>query len=400
MKLAWLAAVADPNVASFRYRCLIPAWALRDHGHDSTIFVDEVPDAEGYDALIAVKSAGRRVDEAAARFRAAGKPVYLDLCDNVFVPGYAQRRGPELSAGSVSGLARQVSGIITPNSALDRVACAHLRPMQSWVIPDAALTPDAYQAMNAWLPSKVANRARGGVDRLFAGARRSDRGAKVAANAAAGHDKHGHDVFGVDTDWLVDHLPDETARVIWFGRHGSFHADFGMGLLRPVISELEQAHRERPIELVVISNNRGRFDALTHEANVFTRYEDWSNERVFFELSRADLFVMPSGVDPFSLCKSANRAVLALANGVPVAASYLESLEPLRDAIVIDDWRAGIDAYLLDRDVAEAHLALARPILAEEFSIAAIGRKWNAALECEAPRSTIGTGATAMAHLA
>jgi hypothetical protein len=38
---------------------------------------------------------------------------------------------------------------------------------------------------------------------------------------------------------------------------------------------------------------------------------------VFFELSRADLFVMPSAADPFSLCKSANRAVLALANNVP-----------------------------------------------------------------------------------
>jgi hypothetical protein len=392
MKLAWLAAVADPNVASFRYRCLIPAWALRDHGHDSTIFIDEAPDPEGYDALIAVKSAGRRVDEAAARFRAAGKPVYLDLCDNVFVPGYAQRRGPELSAGTVSGLARQVSGIVTPNSALDRVACAHLHPVQSWVIPDAALTPDTYQAMSAWLPGKVVDKARRGVDRLFASVQRSDGGAKEAANSTAGHDKHDHDMFGVDTDWLVDHLPDDTARVIWFGRHGSFHSDFGMGLLRPVIGELEQAHRDRPIELVVISNNRSRFDALTHEANIFTRYEEWSNERVFFELSRADLFVMPSGVDPFSLCKSANRAVLALANGVPVVASYLESLEPLRDAIVIDDWRTGIDTYLLDRPVADAHLATAQSILADEFSIAAIGRKWNAALGDAVTRHNATTG--------
>lgn len=395
MKLAWLAAVADPNVASFRYRCLIPAWALSDHGHDSTIFVDEVPNPEGYDALIAVKSAGRRVDEAAARFRAAGKPVYLDLCDNVFVPGYAQRRGPELSAGTVSGLARLASGIVTPNSALDRVACAHLHPAQSWVIPDAALTPEAYQAMNAWLPGKVADKARG-MDRLFVRAQPDGGGAVPAA----GHDKHGLDMFGVDTDWQVDHLPEETARVIWFGRHGSFHSDFGMSLLKPVIAELELAHGDRPIELVVISNNRNRFESLTHEARVFTRYEDWSNERVFFELSRADLFVMPSGVDPFSLCKSANRAVLALANGVPVTASYLESLEPLRDAMIIDDWRAGIDAYLLDRGIAEAHLARARPILEEEFSIAAIGRKWNAALEGTAPRLAADPAATAMAHLA
>lgn len=401
MKLAWFAAAADPNVASFRYRCLIPAWALRDLGHDSTVFVDEVPDPERYDALIAVKSAGTRVDEASRRFRAHGKPVYLDLCDNVFVPGYAQRRGPELSADTVSGLARQATGIVTPNAALDRVARAHLHPVaQSWVIPDAVLTPEAYQAMSAWLSSKVTDTSRWGMDRLLAGGRRSGPAKDGGVDFSAGHDKHDQDMFGVDTDWQVDHLPEETARVIWFGRHGSFHSDFGMGLLKPVISDLEQTHRERPIELVVISNNRNRFDALTHDARIFTRYEDWSNERVFFELSRADLFVMPSGIDPFSLCKSANRAVLALANNVPVVASYLESLEPLRDAMIIDDWRAGIDTYLLDRAVAEEHLALARPILAEEFSIAAIGRKWNAALGCGAPLVDRAASPVAVAQLA
>jgi hypothetical protein len=71
-------------------------------------------------------------------------------------------------------------------------------------------------------------------------------------------------------------------------------------------------------------------------------------DRPAIELSRADLFVMPSAADPFSLCKSANRAVLALANNVPVVATYLESLEPLRDVMMLDDWRAGIDTYLFE----------------------------------------------------
>lgn len=388
MKLAWIAATADPNVASFRYRCLIPAWALRELGHDSTIFVDELPEPERFDALIAVKSAGDRLDEVARRFRAQGKPVFLDLCDNIFIPGYAQRRGPELSADAVRGLAVYADGLITPNTALERVARVHLgRGANSWVVPDAALTPDAYQAMSAWLPKRLANAPRrGGMDRLLSGPRRALSGAESGSAApfngsGSGNDKHDRDMFGADTDWQVDHLPEDTARVIWFGRHGSFHSDFGMGLLKPVLAELERMHRNRPIELVVISNNRMRFDALTHDVHIFTRYEEWSNERVFFELSRADLFVMPSGLDPFSLCKSANRAVLALANGVPVVASYLESLEPLRSALVVDDWRAGIEGYLLDPALASVHLALARPILAAEYSIGAIGRKWHAALE-------------------
>jgi hypothetical protein len=258
-------------------------------------------------------------------------------------------------------LARHASGLVTPSRALERVARGHLgADIATWVVPDAAITPDSYQAISAWFPGPVAGAAQGGL--------------------ATARDLHAKDMFGVESDWQVDHLPEDTARVIWFGRHGSFHADFGMGLLKPVIEELERVHRDRPVELVVISNNRVRFDALTHGVKIFTRYEAWSNERVFFELSRADLFVMPSAADPFSVCKSANRAVLSLVNNVPVVATYLESLEPLRDVIMLDDWRAGIEAYLFDRLVAREHLRRAQPILAEHFSIEAIGRQWNAVL--------------------
>ena len=304
MRLAWIVPDADPAVASFRYRCLVPAWALQQAGHDSVIFAEQHPDPSSFDALIVVKQAGERLHDVARAFRSRGKPVFLDLCDNIFVPGYAQRRGPELSAESAGDLARHADAIVTPTRALERVARRHLgEEVASWVVPDAAITPDAYQAISAWLPQAVASPVLG---------------------LSAGKELHDGETFGVESDWQVDHLPEDTARVIWFGRHGSFHSDFGMGLLKPVIEELERAHRDRPIELVVISNNRVRFDALTHGVNIFTRYETWSNERVFFELSRADLFVMPSAADPFSLCKSANRAVLALANNVPVVATYLE----------------------------------------------------------------------------
>lgn len=361
MRIAWIVPNADPTVASFRYRCLIPAWALQQLGHDSAIFVDERPDPSQFDALIVVKQAGERLHDVARAFRARGKPVFLDLCDNIFVPGYAQRRGPELSAETAGDLARHADAFVTPTHALERVARRHLgEDMASRVVPDAAITPDAYQAISAWLPRSLV--------------------AAPPSGLSGGRELHDGEMFGVESDWQVDHLPEDTARVIWFGRHGSFHSEFGMGLLKPVIEELEYAHRDRPIELVVISNNRVRFDALTHGVKIFTRYEAWSNERVFFELSRADLFVMPSAADPFSLCKSANRAVLALANNVPVVATYLESLEPLRDVLMLDDWRAGIDAYLFDPRTANQHLARAQPILAEQFSIEAIGRQWNTVL--------------------
>jgi hypothetical protein len=47
---------------------------------------------------------------------------------------------------------------------------------------------------------------------------------------------------------------------------------------------------------------------------------------------------------------------------------------------MLDDWRAGIDTYLFDRETAKEHLRRAQPILAEQFSVEAIGRQWNEAL--------------------
>ena len=105
-----------------------------------------------------VKQAGERLHDVARAFRSRGKPVFLDLCDNIFVPGYAQRRGPELSAESAGDLARHADAIVTPTRALERVARRHLgEEVASWVVPDAAITPDAYQAISAWLPQAVAS---------------------------------------------------------------------------------------------------------------------------------------------------------------------------------------------------------------------------------------------------
>jgi hypothetical protein len=63
-----------------------------------------------------------------------------------------------------------------------------------------------------------------------------------------------------------------------------------------------------------------------------------------------------------------------------VVATYLESLEPLRDVMMLDDWRTGLDTYLFEPHTVRDHLARAQPILAQHFSIDAIGRQWNEVL--------------------
>lgn len=390
VRLAWVVAEADPKIASFRYRCLIPAWGLHRLGCESRIFSDAPPDPRAFDALIVVKLAEPQLAAVAKSFRACGKPIILDLCDNVFIPGYARRRGPELCGKSVADLLVNVDAVVTPTAALARVVLPHIVGMTGVAaIPDAAMTMADYQAMCAWLPARIdyaSAKSRPG----HAGSRRWRAGTMLRTPArgrqgpfarlrnGASEERR----FGPDTDWLVDHLPKDTGRVLWFGRHGSSHSLFGMSLIEPLMPVLERMHRHRPIELVVASNNQDRYEALTGRARLFTRYEAWSSERVFFELSRSDAVIMPNGADAFAVCKSANRAVLALANNVPVVASYLEALEPLKRAIVIDDWQGGLHRYLLGDGADRAvDLARGRSILASQFGIDVIARQWAELLE-------------------
>lgn len=390
MRLAWIVAGADPKIASFRYRCLTPAWGLLGLGCESRIFGDAQPDPEAFDALIVIKLAGQHLAAVAKSFRARGKPIILDLCDNVFVPGYARRRGPELSHSSVADFLAQVDAVVTPTTALARVVLPYLSGRtRAAAIPDAALTVADYQAMCGWLSTRVAlpdlKRRSGhvgswkwGIGSMLQTPKRSRQGSFARLRSGAAQRR----LFGPDTDWLVDHLPKETARLLWFGRHGSFHSLFGMRLIEPLIPILERMHRHRPVELVVVSNNRDRYETLTQQARLFTRYEEWSSERVFFELSRSDAVIMPNGLDAFAACKSANRAVLSLANNVPVIASYLEALEPLKRAIVIDDWYGGLHRYLLEDGTGKADdLAQGKSILANQFSIDAVARQWRELLE-------------------
>jgi glycosyltransferase involved in cell wall biosynthesis len=139
---------------------------------------------------------------------------------------------------------------------------------------------------------------------------------------------------------------------------------------------LEHFNRQAPVELVVISNNRAKFAAHFSQLGIKTRYRKWSNEAVYQEMKDADAFLMPNAADVFSACKSANRALLALACGVPVIASQLESLEPLRDAIVLDDWHRGLEKYLFDAEARRTDLDQAAEIIRSDFSFDAIGSRW------------------------
>lgn len=188
--------------------------------------------------------------------------------------------------------------------------------------------------------------------------------------------------------------PLQTGRksVLWFGNYGAPHSDFGMLALLQAVGALEVVAKDFPLELVVISNNEDVFNSFIRPISVPTRYLTWSAEAVFEALASSDLCLLPFGNDPFSVTKSANRAVLALQHGVPVVTSRLASMEPLSDAVMFDDWEAGLRHYLGPGGEANRvrSVRAARGILESHYSSAETGRSWFAVLTTQSKRLRFG----------
>lgn len=170
-------------------------------------------------------------------------------------------------------------------------------------------------------------------------------------------------------------------QILWFGIHGGVHAKFGMLDLLQIRDALETVAKEFLVELVVVSNHPKKFDKHISPMAIPTRYIEWSPDALDLALSTAVVVVVPNSGDPFSICKSANRTVLALSRGVPVVATMTKAMESLRGCIEHEDFTNGLRRYLGDADHAASHIAVARDVIRAQFGTAVIATAWLRSLE-------------------
>jgi hypothetical protein len=114
-----------PSMASVWYRGLYPAVRLRALGHAVEVFDQAVTGQElrRFDVVVLVKPTTLADLGFANAARDQGVPVVLDLCDDVFLPGYGGNRGKEAS------VCRAVAGISAAVVTTGPVLTAKLRDM-------------------------------------------------------------------------------------------------------------------------------------------------------------------------------------------------------------------------------------------------------------------------------
>ncbi len=183
----------------------------------------------------------------------------------------------------------------------------------------------------------------------------------------------------------------EMKTVLWFGNYGAKHGNFGMLNILDVAAALETLSQECPLRLMVVSNNRGRYEQSIAPLPFNTHYLRWHPRKIYDYIRASDVVIVPNSQSVFSICKSANRTVLALSQGTPVVASYTPALDMLSECIWLDAWEAGLRDYLQHPEKGKSHVAIAQQIIAQHLSGETIARQWLSLLEEVAFSETAGS---------
>jgi glycosyltransferase involved in cell wall biosynthesis len=340
-----------------RYRAAIPARGLAARGVQSRFSWGPygVLGPERPDAVVFVKTFGERDLELAREAAGARVPVLVDVCDNVFAEGYTAH-----SAENLERMAELASAIVTTGPALADVLRSRLEPPVH-VVPDPVETRgDVRYAerllRREWIGRAVRERPQELPLAVAGVVRQAPRIRRPSARR------------------------DELPQVLWFGNAGSLQPRFGIANLADIGPELEQAARETPFRLVVVTGDEDAYRREIEPLSLPTRFAHWDRRSIFGHLAESAVVVVPNSRDDFSICKSANRVTLALSQGVPVVATRIPSLESLADCALFDDFRTSVSAYLRDRELAAEHLALAEPVLEREFSAESVAERWLSVL--------------------
>ena len=314
------------------------------------------------DVVVFAKAFAKRDVEQAGEAARAGVPVLLDVCDNVFARGYGAH-----SSENLRRMAELAVAIVTTGPALADVLRTELGgDVRMEIVPDPVETPeDVHQVAQMLRRQRLGRGLRerpSDIPRALAGALVRDLGPALRRHIQRAR----------TTD-----LP----QVLWFGNAGSAEPRFGIVNLVDIADELESAAQEVPFRLLVMTSDRDAYRRHIEPLALDTAFAPWDRVTIFRRLRESSLVIVPNSRDEFSICKSANRSVLALSQGVPVVATRIPSLDALEGIILFDDFRAGVLTYLTDPAFAAAHIRRAAAIIEHEFAPAVVADRWLALLE-------------------
>jgi glycosyltransferase involved in cell wall biosynthesis len=412
--VGWKVAKLSADVASIRYRAMLPVLELEGRGMDARIFSHASPDnLQGLDCLVIVKSFTPDDFFLVCAAHKRGIPVVIDLCDNIFIEGYGKKAGvrSSLPALHFDQMAALASAVVVTTAPLADVVRSRLGDgCRVFVIPDGIEDERLLARMVVKLRA-AAHREREGISarsaRRFTSLRR-----RMGILRTAELGPYLLNAIGLalrsrrqqllrrlasrpnPDSRVAQRLPAPAAtgqaanivtlpvkRILWFGHHGASYARFGVVDLLTVQADLEAIAAEFDVELVVVTNSPAKYEQLVRPMAIPSRYVEWSSDAVQTELRRAAVTIIPNSLDAFSLCKSANRAVLSLLSGVPVVATRTPALQELDACLTPGDFREGLRTCLGSSPEALVDREKVRAFIDSLYGGRIIGDRWQEVID-------------------
>lgn len=404
--IIWKTLHAKYSIASSRYRCLLPAMSLINHGFKSIVLQknETVNNYNNVIALIFVKTFTSHDLELAKDAHQHGVPIYIDLCDNIFVSYYVNK--PMYCC--FTEIAKLSKVIVTTGQELATLIKQHLlAPIQVVIIPDQLETLDNNLQLQKLLQLREFSQPelileKGSAKFNFTSMKRDFKNKLKSNPIFLDHIKGFHfllkrmrlaikyitknknikfNYFLTKTKLNDQFITSPAKRVIWFGNAGGGFSTFGLPSLAAISNHLIEVNRTTPIKLLVVSNDYQQYCELIKPLPFLTDYKQWSPNKIFQDIASADLCIIPNTKDDFSICKSPNRTLLALSLKVPVVATRIPSLSALESCIILNDWVNGCKTYLTDKGKVQDDLNAATKIIDNYYSSDVIAKQWNQLLK-------------------
>ena len=423
--LVWKIQTLNINVASLRYRCLFPLRYLANRGVVSEIYgsKDTVKLTPQTKAIVFVKSF-HHVDVATCdRAHKQNIPIVLDLCDNIFIEGYGADSN-YVPAQNFRVMAQQAAAIVTTGSAMKAEVDALISTWESDHKPIVVIIPDGSESIEdirfAFRSTRL-KRQRLIAEKLLRQARQFyaqsvqaiakkipfahllNFGERASAQKASAQKASAQKANKKKTNKKKANKKKSSPKkkspknqnepaplwpkpwpnapgvktVLWFGNHGAKYGNFGMLNLLEVADALKKVSEDCPLRLMVISNHRKKYETQIAPLPFATHYLPWHPRKIYDYIRASDVVIVPNSQSRYSICKSANRAVLSLSQGTPVVASRTPALDLLNGCVYLDDWEAGLRTYLLNPAIADAHVQKAQQVIEQNLSGEAIAQKWS-----------------------
>ncbi|MBL8859305.1 MAG: hypothetical protein JNL28_12415 [Planctomycetes bacterium] len=323
--IGWRPHTTSTNTASTRLRCVLPMRYLASAGTPGE-FADQSQPGR-YSVLVAEKAYSEADLDLATRARASGAAVVFDLCDNHFLPRDEDRKDPARR----ERLARMLSLADVVTTCSDELA----RRIDH---PRVLVVDDTLEDWSAVKPPGPITHFRNFRARMQRG-----------------------------------------ARLVWFGAGGRIDPPFGLVDLERIRPELDTLHKRLPIVLDVITDSRDRAQETLRGAQFPWRFVRWRLDTFPHMLARAEIALLPVKIHEFTVGKSANRVLTALALGVPVVADPLASYRPLERFVRFGCTADTIEAYWRDEAARERDVEAARAHLKLEWGPERAVRQWSQA---------------------